>query len=687
MADQEINIKLNGIAQIRSELKALKGELANATDPKQMAALAEKAGALSDQLKDANEQAAVFASGSRFEQTSNAFGLMSSQIMSMDFEGAATSAKLFAGNLGKIDGKTISSGLKSVTSMITTLGGAFIKLGITILANPIFLLIAIVVGIVAALATFGKKLGFVKAIMAGLTAVFDAIIAGLKALSDWLGFTSFAAEESAARQVAAMQKVDSAREKNLNAYIRDTDTKIKLMQIEGKDTYKVEQQKREQIIETSKLRYKAALEQIKMMYKTGEADTEEIRKIREKAKALRETIDQTSSDAKIARAQQKADKKKAGEEDDKADADQAKNQAENAKKWKLDRLAAERQIEDLRLSLIVDDQQREIAINLEKFERLRADLLTNDKLTRNERAALKALYDQEELKTQEAINKKFVDAEAKKQEEINAKRIAGEDALFAMRQALTLSQKEQEIAQAVKDAEDKYALDGITAADELLIAEEQKKKIAEINQKYTDAEVAATLAAEKEKADAKIKLEQEVRGTINNLTETAFALSNRFGKQDEASREKRAKRQFQIAKTMQLSMAIMDGIKAAQASLAVSPLTVLGVPNPGAISALAFTISTSLANVAKIASTQYGSKSAGGAAGGAPPAGGGGAETAGGGAPSFSLFGQSNNQNTTGAAQDVENKSNQLTVKAIVVESDVTSTQNKVKKMQENATL
>jgi hypothetical protein len=138
---------------------------------------------------------------------------------------------------------------------------------------------------------------------------------------------------------------------------------------------------------------------------------------------------------------------------------------------------------------------------------------------------------------------------------------------------------------------------------------------------------------------------------------------------------------------MQLSMAIMDGIKAAQASLAVSPLTILGVPNPGAIAAFAFTISTSLANVAKIASTQYGSKSGGGAAGGAPPAGGGGAETAGGGAPSFSLFGQGNNQNTTGAAQDAENKSNQLMVKAVVVESDITSTQNKVKKMQENATL
>jgi hypothetical protein len=66
---------------------------------------------------------------------------------------------------------------------------------------------------------------------------------------------------------------------------------------------------------------------------------------------------------------------------------------------------------------------------------------------------------------------------------------------------------------------------------------------------------------------------------------------------------------------------------------------------------------------------------------------GGGATPNTGGTPSFSLFGQGNNMNTTGAAQDVENNNNQLTVKAVVVESDVTSTQNKVKKMQENATL
>lgn len=128
----------------------------------------------------------------------------------------------------------------------------------------------------------------------------------------------------------------------------------------------------------------------------------------------------------------------------------------------------------------------------------------------------------------------------------------------------------------------------------------------------------------------------------------------------------------------------MDGFKAVTTSLSMSPVAIGPVPNPAGIASLAFAVTTSLANIAKIASTQYGSKSTGGGAGGssAPMAGGATPNT--GGTPSFSLFGQGNNMNTTSAPKDQETS---LTVKAVVVESDVTSTQNKVKKMQENATL
>jgi hypothetical protein len=49
------------------------------------------------------------------------------------------------------------------------------------------------------------------------------------------------------------------------------------------------------------------------------------------------------------------------------------------------------------------------------------------------------------------------------------------------------------------------------------------------------------------------------------------------------------------------------------------------------------------------------------------------------------LFGQPNDDNNVSAAQSQE--TTQMTVKAVVVESDITSTQNKVAKMQKNAEL
>jgi hypothetical protein len=247
---------------------------------------------------------------------------------------------------------------------------------------------------------------------------------------------------------------------------------------------------------------------------------------------------------------------------------------------------------------------------------------------------------------------------------------------------LTQTDLEAAIAQIVAESEAKLALIGITAADEVLIAQDTANKIADIEKEARDKE-----AAEHQKLMAnKLQIAEMYAQSVSNLAETVFSISDRFGKQDEISKDKRARRQFQIHKAMSLSMAIIDGFKAAQASIAqFPPITPLG------IASLIASITASVANVTKIATSQYGSKSGspstGSGGGGGAAVGGGGAETAGGGAPSFSLFGQGNNQNTTGAAQDAENKSNQLTVKAIVVESDVTSTQNKVKKMQENATL
>lgn len=662
MADQEINIKLNGIAQIRAELKALKGELANATDPTQMAKLAEQAGALSDQLKDANERAAVFASGSRFEQTSNAFGLMKSQLMDMDFEGASESAKLFAGNLGKIDGKTISNGLKGLGSTIGTVGGAFLKLGAQILINPIFLIAAVVAAIAAGLYILADRLGFVTKFVEFLTAAFKPLIDMVKWLLDALGITSFAADEALEK---TSKQLEEEKQKRLEV-LGVMDNKIALLEAEGKSTLalRIERNKylQEEINNNLKLLEimdNNFLNQTKLYKDTVKENKQKAHEIKvEEVKLNNEVIDE------------------------------GKKAAEAQKQFLADRLAATRLIQDVTLGLMQDGIEKELKANEYKYARLREDLLKNEKLNEIERKKIDKLYEQEAEQTANAINKKYVDAEVKKQAELakvikdaQLLRAQEEEDFFALYDQNTRSAQQLEI-DAVRD---KYFNLIEQAKQYGLDTQELEKQQADAIAKIEDdAAEQARQKRLKEQAE-KIQIASDYAGAVNNLAETAFTIADRFGKQDEASKEKRAKKMFQIQKAMQLSMAVIDGFKAANTSLAAAPLAFGVVPNPIGIASLAFAVTTSLANIAKIASTQYGSKGGGGGGGGGtPPMTGGGGGTATGGTPSFSLFGQGNNMNTTSAPKDKETS---LTVKAVVVESDVTSTQNKVKKMQENATL
>ena len=661
MADQEINIKLNGIAQIRSELKALKGELANATDPKQMADLAERAGELSDKLKDANERAAVFASGSRFEQTSNAFGLMSSQLMSMDFEGASESAKLFAGNLGKIDGKTISSGLKGLGSTVASVGGAFLKLGAQLLINPIFLLVAVIGAIVAGLYMLADRLGFVTKFVDFLTQAFKPLIDMIKWFLDLMGLTSFAADEALAKTTAALEEEKEKRQEILG----QMDQKIALLDAEGKSTLALR-------IERNKYMQEEIANQTKLIEFMGNNFLNQSKLWKDLVKENKQKAHEIKVEEVKLNQEVKAEQKKA---------------ADDYKQFLADRLAATRLVQDVTLGLMQDGIEKELLANTYKYDRMRQDLANNEKLNKEVRAKLNALYIQEAEQTANAINKKYVDAEVKKQAELSKVikdaqllRAQEEEDFFTLYDQNTRSQ-----AQLEEDAVREKYFNLIEQAKQygLDTQELEKRQAKAIDKIQADAR-AKKEAEEKAEFDRKVKIAEDYAGSLNNLAETVFTVSNRFGKQDEESKEKRAKRQFQVAKALQLSMAIMDGFKAVTTSLSMSPVAIGPVPNPAGIASLAFAVTTSLANIAKIASTQYGSKSAGGGAGGSSAPMGGGATPNTGGTPSFSLFGQGNNMNTTSAPTDQETS---LTVKAVVVESDVTSTQNKVKKMQENATL
>lgn len=208
MNEVEIPLKITGIGAMKAELRELKGAIADATDPAQMAALAARAGELKDKIGDANDAVNVFASGSKFEQVGNSLGGIKDSLMSLDFEEANEKAKVFAGALGKLNPADLAKGMKGLMGTISTVGGAFVKLGMTILANPLFLLIAVITAIVVAIGFFLKKIGVLDAIFKAIMGPINAVIQGFKDLTDWMGLTDNAAEENA-------EAVKEASEKNI----------------------------------------------------------------------------------------------------------------------------------------------------------------------------------------------------------------------------------------------------------------------------------------------------------------------------------------------------------------------------------------------------------------------------------------------------------------------------------------
>jgi hypothetical protein len=217
MNEVEIPLKITGIGAIKAELRELKGAIADATDPETIAKLSQRAGELKDKLSDANEAVNNFATGSKFEQVSNSLGGIKDSLLSLDFEEAQQKAQVFASALGSVNPKEIAAGFKNFTGVIKTMGGAFVKLGVQILANPIFLLVGVIVAIVAAVVIFLNKIGVLEKVLSVLMAPINALINGFKALTDWLGLTDNAAEENAEAVKAASESNIKAIEKEMEA--------------------------------------------------------------------------------------------------------------------------------------------------------------------------------------------------------------------------------------------------------------------------------------------------------------------------------------------------------------------------------------------------------------------------------------------------------------------------------------
>jgi hypothetical protein len=717
MNEIEVPLKITGIGAIKKELRELKGEIANATDSEQIAKLSQRAGELKDQLADANEQVNIFASGSKFEQVSNGLGSIKSSIMSLDFAEAGDKAKLLTSALKGINPAEFAAQFKGFGQTILSLGSAvgvamkqFIAFGISLLANPIFLLVAVITAIVVAILLLLNKMGILKKIIDFLMKPINDLIQGFKDLTDWLGITSFAAEENAEKMLAANEQIMESSKARQETIVGNFDYEIRMAKIYGQETLDLELAKSKAIGSEAKTRLSAAEKALKAQQKLGDdADEKTIKKLKDQIKEENATIltQRRERNAIVAEDAVKKDEEQQKELDKqkqhnekiaKANADAAKKAADAAKKFAEDRLAAQRTIADLEIALIANDNEREIATINEKYVRQMQDLQKNEALTAAEKTRLAELYNQQlqvDLKKQEQT---VIDAEKAKQQKVNDLVKANQEAAqqaeedyYEQYRLLVMNEQSRE----VEGVNSKYfqliAKAEQFGLDTKVLKEQQEKELADIAKKYADKQAKDALDAEVKKrtaaldtANAALKLAEDSTKSIQAVGDIAFGAKMAKVKKGSKEEEELAKKQFKFNKAMQLSGAIIDAGKAITASLASSPLTILGVPSPGGIAALVATAATSAANIAKIASTQF--TSTGGGGGNETPTlpSASSTSTTGTATPSFNLFGAGNDMNNVGGSQSQQTE---ITVNAVVSETELTKTQNKVAKINQNATL
>lgn len=677
----EIPITLGGVREVRNQIKQLRGELINATDPEQVAALSQNIGELSDKLKDASEKAAVFASGSKFEQAGNALGLMRSQLSSLDFEGAGESAALFANRIKAINPQEFGTQIKGLVSVVGNLGKAFLTMGMTLMANPIFLIAAAIAAIVAIVGVVLNKLGLLKPVLDAIGWVFgkigdaiDWVIEKIKEFLDWLGLTNYAEQEAAEKAAEAAEKRADAWEKFGKKRIAAVDQQIRMDELDGKNTTELELKKQYLIRQTAKARIDALKARYKAMVLSGDYDEEEIKKLKEDIAEQRNVITQSINDGKYIRkkdAKEREDEeKKSSETSVKNAQDEAKRRADAAKKYRDDRIAVEREIQDMILNAMPEGEAKERAQIEEKYKRAVEDAKKNEKYLKDERVKIIQLLNDAQTQELKAIDEKKhqEELERERQQAIELAKVTSEtkadlqaqiEAIENAQEDATLSAKDREV-NAVRDKyftlieeAKKYGLDAAA------VEKQMNDEIDKINKDADDKELA------RKRANQALALD-----TVKNGLSSIASLSEAFAGKSKESQ----KRAFKIQKAANIASATIDTYKSAQSAFASA-----GNPILGAVFA-AIAVANGIANIKKIASTQF-------EGGGSTPSAGGGASgsttTAQPVTPAFTFQGSGNNANNLNSGNDLS----AMTIKAVVSETEVTSTQNKVKKYQEMSTL
>lgn len=165
---------------LRTQIRTLKEQLANASDPKDVERLAKALGKLTDQMQDAGDAARVFSSESKFEQMGSAIGSIGGKLRNLDFKGAADQSKLLVAVSKSLTFKEALTGAKDF-------GSTLLNIGKSLLMNPIFLIGAAVTLIITNFDKLKNAGGIVGDMFRSLGNVISFITDGITSLANAIG--------------------------------------------------------------------------------------------------------------------------------------------------------------------------------------------------------------------------------------------------------------------------------------------------------------------------------------------------------------------------------------------------------------------------------------------------------------------------------------------------------------------
>ena len=630
--------------------------------------------------------------------------------------GAARTAQIFA------------SAIFGLVPAITAAGAQVVKFGIQLLANPIFLIATVIIGVVVALGAFLNALGLLQPILDGIQALLQPLIDGFKSLAKFFGLSGDAAATSA-KQVADYEAAldslnrtstitNAVLERELILAEARGATERELLAIrqkiaaQAKDDALTEQGlnltrifQLQKAIDTERLSAKEKLDLEKEVTDLKQKNTEITAKLitdgaKVEAEAIKLTRDEKAkaeADAIKASEAEKAGGEKRTEEQKKQDAAAL---ASLLARLKLEQAAISEssiaRLDSLKQQLL-DGKITQETFNAERvlndrqtneeLAKLSSDFVITEKVTNADRLKVEEQLKQnvldltrKNLDIDLGLKKQYDAAEVKSTEQTALDKIAAFEKEWLQKKIELLGVeglKEEELADKLIQLEidknkAKLAFLQVGSLEYLALKEQIVNQEIALDKKVTDANTAALA---KEKADrldiqnAALDLGRATFDSLASLSDTYFEDRKARAKGNQAEEEKLARKQFQINKAFQLGTAVINGIQSILAitSTAIDPTGVSTALRIGAQVAL------NAASIVKIASAKFGG--GGSSAVTPPPTPSPGAAST----PSLNLFGQANTGNVTAAtaATTQTGPGGQLRVIATVSETEITAVQNR----------